>query len=61
MNLDTAPEKQLSLPGFGGEIQVGFQEKDALVKDTQLLEQVVDRYNLFYALQKVQSLKAAPV
>ena len=57
MSQCTASDKQHPLPLVGDEPLTGFQREDAPVNNMSLMERVVERYNLFCALQKVQRNK----
>ena len=53
MNQCTASVKQLQLPLLGDEPLIGFHEEDAPVTTHSLMERVLERENMFRALQKV--------
>ena len=57
----TAPAKQLQLPfARRGEASVGTRGEDAPVESGGLLEQVVERSNLFTALSRVKRNGGSP-
>ena len=58
---DTAPAKQLMLPlNTRGEILFGEPDAETPVKREQLMERVVERENLLYALRQVKSNRGSP-
>ena len=60
MRQDSASEKQRQLPlGTGDEILSGSIGEDAPVTEDQLMERVLERENLFKALQRVQRNKGS--
>ena len=61
LNLGSAPAKQLQLPfARRGEISVGTRGEDAPVESSGLMEQVVERLNLFAALSRVKRNGGSP-
>lgn len=59
MRQSTASDKQHVLPLSGDETLSGFKGKDTPVNAMPLMERVTERYNLFCALQRVQSNKGS--